>query len=107
MAVGSGMQAADDFGSNRHSLHKVRNDEPALPSRHSDFCFADGNIALIAGSQYFLVHSGLVARHSEPLSAMIKDAGGQARRIEGYPLVLCEDSAEDMAYFLGALYDGM
>ncbi|EIN11581.1 hypothetical protein PUNSTDRAFT_98737 [Punctularia strigosozonata HHB-11173 SS5] len=102
------MEPVDDFGTNRHSPHRPKLGRPGGPSRYPDLCFADGNVAVVAGAQYFLVHSGVLCRHSEVLSSTIKEIRDRTPpTTEEYPVVQCDDSGDDMAYFLAAIYDGV
>ncbi|KAF7321264.1 hypothetical protein MKEN_00646200 [Mycena kentingensis (nom. inval.)] len=80
---------------------------PALaapPTRHPDLSFADGNIAILTGSVYFVVHNGLLARQSPPLQQASKNLDLRLQ-LEGRPILALPDSPQDMALFLAALYD--
>ncbi|KAG2148312.1 hypothetical protein BD769DRAFT_1411466 [Suillus cothurnatus] len=61
---------AADFSTNRHSsnVHMTIH----MASKHTDLYFNDGNIILLAGMSYFLVHQGLLARHSEVLDELMR-----------------------------------
>lgn len=74
--------------------------------RHGDLSFVDGNIVVLAGSEYFLVHQGLLVRHSQVLHDLIK-AIDPTSSIEGRPVLSLPESSRSIAYFLQALYDGM
>lgn len=74
--------------------------------RHADLSFVDGNIVVLAGSEYFLVHQGLLVRHSQVLHDLIK-AMDPAPAIEGRPVLSLPESSRSIAYLLQALYDGM
>lgn len=105
------MLPTDDFSTNRFS----GTNEPAkphvehpVPSRHPDLCFNDGNLAVLASGHYFLVHQGLLCRHSAPLAAIVKTLEGkQTRFLEGRVVLELPDASNDVFYFLLALYDGM
>ncbi|KAJ7218100.1 hypothetical protein GGX14DRAFT_517591 [Mycena pura] len=92
----------DDFSTNRHEIQPVQ----TTPTRHPDLSFADGNIAILTSSVYFLVHNGLLCRHSVPLQQAAK-AMDQRIKLEGRPVLSLHDSPQDMLYFLCALYDGL
>ncbi|KAJ7084351.1 hypothetical protein B0H15DRAFT_783894 [Mycena belliarum] len=92
-----------DFSTNRHEIPPP---QPSSPARHPDLSFPDGNLAILTGSVYFLVHNGLICRHSVPLQHAIK-ALDPRTQLEGRPLLQLPDSAHDMAHFLSALYDGI
>lgn len=74
--------------------------------KHSDLSFVDGNIAVLAGSDYFIVHQGLLVRHSPVLRDLVA-AVGPAPAIDGRPVLALPDSARSIALLLQALYDGM
>lgn len=91
-----------DFSSNRHTVvlqeHKV-------PVRHTELSFEDANLAIVTGCQYFLVHRGLLCHHSP----VLKESIGSIRSdhdylLEGCPVLSLQDSPEEMACFLRALY---
>lgn len=96
---------SDDFSTNMHFATKISTETPA---RHPDLCFNDGNIAILTGGYYFLVHEGLLCRHSEVLDKLAKGLDRtQARLVEGRNTLQLGDSPEAMSNFLLALYDGM
>ncbi|KAJ7497259.1 hypothetical protein FB451DRAFT_1163223 [Mycena latifolia] len=93
----------NDFSTNRHENQQPH---PTAPSRHPELSFSDGNLAILTGSVYFLVHNGLLCRHSVPLQQAIK-ALDLRTQLEGRPVLHLPDSSHDMAHFLSALYDGL
>lgn len=100
------MTLSDDFSTNRHVVGFERPLEIGLPpSRHPDLCFDDGNIAVLSGSYYFIIHRGLVCRHSAPLATAIKELNGMF--LETRPVLELSDSSNDLFHFLRALYDGV
>ena len=83
--------------------------------RQPDLWFSDGSIVLRAENRLFRVHISLLSRYSAVFSDMlsipqptstIDDGHGQAGRIEGCPVLLLHDKAEDVMHLLRALYDG-
>ena len=76
-----------------------------IPTRHSSLCFEDGNLCIVVGQQYFIVHRGILSRHSDILHARI-----EAIRLKDEPLMdglgvlHLDDSPGDFARFLQALY---
>lgn len=77
-------------------------------TRHPDIYFEDGNVAILTGSHYSLVHQGLLSRHSNVLKSLLETVSVQNdKSIEGCPMLQLQDSPDDMAHFLKALYDGM
>ncbi|KAJ7703235.1 hypothetical protein B0H17DRAFT_1042405 [Mycena rosella] len=92
-----------DFSTNRHE-----NQQPhqTPPTRHPELSFPDGNLAILTGSVYFLVHNGLLCRHSVPLEQAI-NALDLRVQLEGRPVLHLLDSSHDMSHFLSALYDGL
>ncbi|PFH53733.1 hypothetical protein AMATHDRAFT_73160 [Amanita thiersii Skay4041] len=80
-----------------------------------DLCFADGNVTLLATNNittsttacHFVVHKGLLARHSPVLQDIFKVLEAtKPDSFQGPPIVPLPDAAEDLACFLTALYDG-
>lgn len=91
-----------DFSSNRH-LTVV--EEFEVPIRHPDISFEDGNLAIIAGGYYFLVHQRVLCHHSQELGKLVASLRPErAQLIEGRITLSLDDSPEDMAYFLRVLY---
>lgn len=72
---------------------------------HPALCFYDATVAIFAGGCHFLVHAGLLARHSPVLAETFKDTA-PPNHFRGQPVFEVKDSAQDMAFFLLALYDG-
>ncbi|KAF5386231.1 hypothetical protein D9615_002672 [Tricholomella constricta] len=105
------MLSLDDFSTNRFSgtnENAKSQLEHMSPSRHSDLCFNDGNLAVLTGGNYFLVHQGLLCRHSAPLARTIEAVEGkQARFLEGRLVLELAEASNDVYYFLLALYDGI
>ncbi|KAK0455458.1 uncharacterized protein EV420DRAFT_1553764 [Desarmillaria tabescens] len=97
------MFADNDFSVNQYIPTKF------TPSRHPGLCFNDGNIAILTGQYYFLIHQGLLCRHSPALDCAIKalDSTCSSARLEGRPVLHLDDSPDEMYHFLSALYDGV
>lgn len=84
---------------------------------HPDLYFEDGNIVFSAPSkngqqQYYRVHRGYLARHSPVFADMFaipplkeRDTDELKETYDGVVHVESPDSAEDVASFLGVLYD--
>lgn len=102
------LRMTSDFSTNQHAP-KPHEIQVQVSSRNPDICFNDGNIAIKAGSQYSLVHRGVLARHSDVLESLIQTLEGDvnSRHLEGRPVLELQDSPEDIVRFLQALYDGM
>ena len=93
-----------DFSSNVYGNRSGCN----TVTRHPDICFDDGNVAILTGSHYSLVHHGLLSRHSKVFKSLLENLFSQNdHSIEGRPMLQIQDSPEDMARFLKAHYDGM
>ena len=91
-----------DFSSNRCASPL---DEYEVPIRHSDLSFEDGNLAIVTGSRYFIVHRGLLSLHSEVLRKRIESwTSGDDRLLEGLAVLYLDDTPEDFSHFLRALY---
>lgn len=97
------MALNSDFSSNRHASPNLQEFE--VPTRHPELCFDDANLAVVTGRQYFLVHQGLLCYHSAVLLEQVEGLkGDHVRILEGRPALVLQDTPEDMAYFLKALY---
>jgi hypothetical protein len=76
--------------------------------RCEDLYFKDGNIILVAEGICFRVHSGQLTRHSDVFRGMISiPQPVDALAIDGCPIVELHDTAQELAYMLKALYDGL
>ncbi|KAI9572047.1 hypothetical protein HD554DRAFT_2296339, partial [Boletus coccyginus] len=71
-----------------------------------DLSFVDGNIAVLAGADYFIVHQGLLVRHSPVLRDLVA-AIDPAPAVDGRPVLSLPDAARSIALLLRALYDGI
>ncbi|KAF8552514.1 hypothetical protein OG21DRAFT_1415990 [Imleria badia] len=74
--------------------------------RHGDLSFVDGNIAVLAGTDYFIVHQGLLVRHSQVLHELIA-ALDTTHAIEGRPVLALPDPSRSIVHLFQALYDGI
>ncbi|KAL1747049.1 hypothetical protein HDZ31DRAFT_80751 [Schizophyllum fasciatum] len=93
-------ESASSSDKTRNALQKV--------SRHPKLSFSDGNLAVLAGNQYFLVHQGLLSRHSPTLAAILASLDSATTpTIEGHPVLELAEDPDDMYFFLTALYDGI
>ncbi|KAI0066237.1 hypothetical protein BV25DRAFT_1905815 [Artomyces pyxidatus] len=108
------------LSSNSHHAQAIRCVSPdrtptandnGFPRRRSSVSFDDGNIAVLAGDYYFIVHRGLLCRHSEYFSGLIDklDASNAetCTNLDGRPVLRLADSAEDLSLLFHALYDGL
>ena len=70
--------------------------------------FNDGSVVVVAESTGFRVHSSLLSRHSTVFRDLfsLPQPIHAAEHVDGCPAVRVSDDAEDMAYFLRAIYDG-
>ncbi|TFK47463.1 hypothetical protein OE88DRAFT_806916 [Heliocybe sulcata] len=74
-------------------------------TRSTDLWFKDGNVVLQAESMLFKVFRGILAINSEIFKAMFALPLPQTPDVyEGQPLVIMNDSAEDLTYFLSAIF---
>ncbi|KAI0769326.1 hypothetical protein BD413DRAFT_81579 [Trametes elegans] len=91
-----------EFSSNRHA---TPTEQCAVPTRLSELCFEDGNLAVVAGTRYFVVHRGLLCRHSEVFRDILSQPkSDDACTLEGHTVLVLDDDAEDFAHFLRAMY---
>lgn len=81
--------------------------KPTQPAyqRHP-LSFEDGNLALLAEDRYFIIHQGLLCRHSQVLQAMLVNSG-DTRRLLDRPVLELDEKWTDLGCFLGSLYDGV
>lgn len=93
-----------EFSTNRFSFKAQ--ETGSGPSRNADLCFDDGNIAILTGPRYFLVHEGLLRRHSPVISELLGDCS-ELELLEDRPVLILHHQPEEMAVFLHALYDGV
>ena len=88
-------------------------------TRHADLWFSDGSVVLRAEETLFRVHMSQLSRHSvffrdlfslpQPASSdklSNVDPSGVLSTVEGCPVLHLDDSAQDVANLLIALYDG-
>lgn len=77
-------------------------------TRHPGLSFEDGNLILLAQKRYFVVHKGLVCRHSPVIRATVEALESTSfPRLEGHLVVEVQENSEEMFYFVKALYDGI
>ncbi|KAI0030768.1 hypothetical protein K488DRAFT_53477 [Vararia minispora EC-137] len=71
--------------------------------------FDDGNVALLSGSVYFLVHRGVICRQSTYFSNLLSTVRpcSAGDLIDGRPALELEECSEDIALLLRAMYDGI
>jgi hypothetical protein len=68
----------------------------------SEIWYDDGSVVIQANSTQFRVHRSILSAHSSVLKDMVPNA---EELVEGCPIILLSDSAEDMAHLLKALHD--
>jgi hypothetical protein len=93
----------------RFTLHEA---PPAIISsgiqRRPSLSFEDGNIAVLAGSSYFLIHRGFLSRQSEYLAELTRDNNScPTMTLEGRPVLHLPDSPDDISLLLHSMYDGL
>ncbi|TFK20932.1 hypothetical protein FA15DRAFT_646372 [Coprinopsis marcescibilis] len=100
------MALQDDFSTNQNHASTI------LPAQHSSsyqkhpLSFEDGNLALLVENYFFIVHKGLICRHSAPLEKLIKDSTDK-RRLLNRPVVEVKEKWADLGCFLSSMYDGV
>lgn len=83
-------------------------------TRHPDLWFNDGSVILKAETVLFRVHMSILSRHSVFFKDMFtlpqppesSSTQAQDEIVEGCPVVSLQDSPDDLASLLVALYDG-
>ncbi|KAF5326275.1 hypothetical protein D9611_000481 [Ephemerocybe angulata] len=110
--------ASDDFSTNQSdvasSVTTSTIEDPSSSSLKPDVAiyhrhvlsFDDGNLALLAEDRYFIIHQGLLCRHSAVLQALIADSK-DARILLGRPVLELDEKWSDLGCFLASLYDGV
>ncbi len=94
-----------EFSSNSCQASQIPEPLEDGPVRHSDMCFEDANIVILAGRKYFLLHQGVLCRHSPILQQEISAIqAGNVKLIEGRPVLSLPYAAKDLSYFWRALY---
>ncbi|KII84003.1 hypothetical protein PLICRDRAFT_702259 [Plicaturopsis crispa FD-325 SS-3] len=93
---------------------RPRTDEPSNdarpktshPAKSSEIWYKDGSIVLQAENTRFRVHSTVLAQNSPIFEDMLNIGESRGEdRVEGCPLVVLHDSAQDLESLLRALYD--
>jgi len=77
--------------------------------RHSDLWFDDGSVVCRAENTLFRVHMSQLARHSEcfrDMFSLAQPSNKEEEVIDGCPVLVLQDTAEDVASLFCALYDG-
>ena len=81
--------------------------QPPVPVYHRHhLSFDDGNLALLADDRYFIIHQGLLCRHSQVLQGMLVELK-DTRRLFDRPVLELDEKWTDLGCFLAALYDGV
>ena len=76
--------------------------------RRLSLSFEDGNVAIVAGKSYFLVHRGFLSRQSQYLAGLTEDSYScPTMMLEGRPVLHLSDSADDISLLLHSMYDGL
>lgn len=76
--------------------------------RRLSLSFEDGNVAVLAGNFYFLVHRGFLSRQSEYLAELIEaNCSCPTMTLEGRPVLHLPDSPDDISLLLHSMYDGL
>jgi hypothetical protein len=76
--------------------------------RRLSLSFEDGNVAILAGKSYFLVHRGFLSRQSEYLAELTKDIHAcPTMTLEDRPVLHLPDSPDDISLLLHSMYDGL
>lgn len=76
------------------------------PHRIPDLWFEDGNVILQAEQSFFRVYTGILSARSTVFRDMFSFPQPETEDLmEGCPIIVLHDSAEDVNYFLKAIYD--
>ena len=81
---------------------------------HEGIWYEDGNVILVAEHTSFRVHKSILSRHSEFFHDMFKlpqpphpEGDEAAAADEKCPTIQTSESAQDLAHFLGAMYNSI
>lgn len=86
---------------------RARDSEPAVPLRHEQLWFDDGNIVLVAENVAFKVHRSLLRRHSQVFSDLFQlSQPSQEDEMDGVPVCTLHDSHHELADILDVIYSG-
>ncbi|KAF8490696.1 hypothetical protein JB92DRAFT_3128757 [Gautieria morchelliformis] len=73
---------------------------------HEDLCFKDGNVILVAEGICFRLHRGQLTRHLDVFRGMMSiPQPVNALSMDGCPIIVLHDRAQELAYVLKAVYD--
>lgn len=76
--------------------------------KHPELWWEDGNVILVTEKTGFKVHRSIVSRKSSVFNDMFAVSGTSTQdTFEDIPIVHLSDNAEEFAYFLDAMYNGM
>lgn len=94
-----------ELSSNRSTILHTGRQCANPPDRHPDLCFSDGNVVILTGNVYFVVHKGPLGRHSPVLERLLQDLPTEDTDvIDGLPVLAVPYTPEEMVYFLRTLY---
>ncbi|EKM54340.1 uncharacterized protein PHACADRAFT_146190 [Phanerochaete carnosa HHB-10118-sp] len=99
-----------DFSSNAHTpqvdTHGRFEACYEVPNKHPELSFEDGNLALLCGHRYFLVHRGVLVRHSSVLAAMAECPTKEdlSQSLEGRPILRLPHTPDEIYILLKYLY---
>lgn len=99
------VDSGDAAPSPASSSSSVSKPIPPAYQRHP-LSFEDGNLAVLAEDRYFIIHQGLLCRHSQVLQGMLVTST-DTRRLLDRPVLELNEKWTDMGCFLGSLYDGV
>src|SRR6266404_2961514 len=69
--------------------------------RRPSISFEDGNLAILTGKSYFLVHRGFLSRQSGYLAELCKETYSRpTTTLEGRPVLRLSDSPDDISLLL-------
>lgn len=100
----------EDFSSNAHTpqveAHSRFQGQYEVPNRHPGLFFADGNIAVLCGHQYFIVHQSVLFHHSTILRDLAEASMADERKLllEGQPVLRLPHSPDEVYILLRCLY---
>ena len=91
-----------------HSRKRLR-EEPQTYVNHRTLYFDDGNVILSCGSTIFRVHRSLLSKHSSVFRERFQppQEDVKPKLLHGLPLIILDDTSEEMEALLNTIYDGL
>lgn len=103
-------QQLQDFSSNAHApqvdTHERFEACYEVPNRHPELSFEDGNLAVLCGHQYFLIHRSILSHHSSVLAKLTESIAKEdvSQSLEGRPILRLPHAPDEVYILLRYIY---